>query len=210
MMNKDVNTLNLEWKEFRISDIFKVSGTITTHPCNLQKGGGTPRITCAATNNGLDDFYKNSPTEKGGVLSVDSATTGFIGYQENDFIATDHVEKISLKTNKSTNRYIGLFIKQCIDKATNSKYGYGYKFSQTRIKKQIIKLPVDSTGNLHWGFMESYMKNIEQKYIKKVVNYYNKKLLNNTGGGGATTTFHKTTTTPLITIKSAFSLRMAS
>ncbi len=80
------------------------------------------------------------------------------------------------------NRYIGLFLKQCIDNSVCGKYGYGYKFSQTRIKKQIIMLPIDSKGNPNWQFMENYMKNIEQKYIKNIVDYYNKKLLDNPRG----------------------------
>ncbi|AJD06662.1 type I restriction/modification system, S subunit [Campylobacter lari] len=181
---------NVEWKEFKIGEIFHISGTITTHPSELMVGGKTPRITCAATNNGLDSVYKNLPTEKGGVLSIDSATIGFVAYQENDFIATDHVETISLQNGIFMNRYIGLFIKQCIDNAVYGKYGYGYKFSQTRIKKQIVMLPVDSKSNPNWQFMENYMKNIEQKYIKDILAYYNKKLLDNRGGGITTCSNH--------------------
>ena len=107
----------VKWKEFKISDIFEISGTTTTHPSKLLPNGKTPRITCAATNNGLDDVYANKPTENGGVLTIDSATTAYIGYQECDFIATDHVEKITLKDKEKMNRYVGLFMKQCIDKA---------------------------------------------------------------------------------------------
>ena len=82
------------WKQFRIEEIFDVKGTITTHPSVLVEKGKTPRITCAATNNGLDGFYYNEPTEHGNVLTVDSATIGFVSYQESAFIATDHVEKL--------------------------------------------------------------------------------------------------------------------
>ena len=89
-----------EWKEFFIDDVFNVSGTITTKPQDLVLGGNTPRITCASTNNGLDDLYKNAPTEKGRVITIDSATVGFTSYQRYDFIATDHVEKICLKDVK--------------------------------------------------------------------------------------------------------------
>ncbi|EHN6915396.1 restriction endonuclease subunit S [Campylobacter jejuni] len=175
---------DIEWREFKISEIFDISGTITTHPSELLTEGKTPRITCAATNNGLDDVYKNLPTEKGGVLSVDSATVGFVAYQENDFIATDHVEKILLQNGGSMNRYIGLFVKQCIDNAIYGKYGYGYKFSQTRIKKQIIMLPIDSKGNPNWQFMEDYMKAIEKEHLEKITAYYNVKLNENNWGGG--------------------------
>ena len=179
-----MNVDSMKWGEFKICDLFEIVGTYTTHPRELMPNGRTPRITCAATNNGLDNTYQNVATEKGGVLSVDSATIGYIAYQENDFIATDHIEKIMLKNGKTMNRYVGLFIKQCIDNAVLQKYGYGYKFSQTRIKKQIIKLPIDSKGNPNYAFMESFMKNLEQKHLRKIIKYYENKLLDSNGGGG--------------------------
>ena len=176
------DTNAIKWKEFKISDIFKVFGTTTTHPSKLQPNGTTPRITCAATNNGLDNVYANEPTENGGVLTIDSATTAYIGYQEKDFIATDHVEKVIMKNSQRMNRYVGLFIKQCIDKACiidenmqTKKYLYGYKFSQTRIKRQIIKLPIDSNGNPHYAFMESTMRKLEQKHLRDIFDYYTNK-----------------------------------
>lgn len=173
----------LKWQEFKIADLFEVTGTYTTHPSKLILNGKVPRITCATTNNGLDDTYQNQPTEKGGVLSVDSATIGFISYQENDFIATDHIEKIMFKNGKKMNRYVGLFIKQCIDNAVLQKYGYGYKFSQTRIKKQIIKLPVNSQNQPDFEFMEKFMRDLEQKHLRKILSYYQYKVQNSNGGG---------------------------
>lgn len=52
------------------------------------------------------------------------------------------------------------------------KNRYGYKFSQTRIKRQIIKLSTDSNGNPHYEFMEKYMRNLEQIQLKKALDYY--------------------------------------
>ena len=167
-INDSSNLDNKKWKEFKINELFSVTGTITTHPSNLIKDGNIPRITCSATNNGLDNFYKNLPTEKGGVITIDSAAIGFTSYQGYNFIATDHVEKISFKNSKKILVFHGLFIKQLIDKAIDKKYNYGYKFSQSRIKKQIILLPINSKGEPDYEFMENYIKNI---MIKKYNNY---------------------------------------
>ncbi|AKG14084.1 restriction endonuclease subunit S [Moraxella bovoculi] len=173
-MNK-LKLTDREWGEFFIGGekgLFLVTGTITTHPSKLINGGHTPRITCAATNNGLDGTYQNTPTEKGGVLTVDSATIGYVAYQHYNFIATDHVEKISLE-NKRISKRIGLFLTTAITNACQGKYGYGYKFSQKRIKKQIIKLPIDNQGNPDWQFMEDYIKQIEKDKIKTLLSYLN-------------------------------------
>lgn len=159
-----------KWKEFFIDDVFNVNGTITTKPQDLVLGGNTPRITCASTNNGLDDLYKNNPTEKGRVITIDSATVGFTSYQGYDFIATDHVEKISLKYVKM-NVYIGLFLKQAIDNAIMQKYNYGYKFSQTRIRKQKILLPINDKNEPDYQFMEDYIKEIMHKKRQEYIDY---------------------------------------
>jgi restriction enzyme bgcI subunit beta len=170
---------SVEWREFFIGGkegLFHVLGTNTTHPSKLIPGGNTPRVTCAATNNAIDDFYYNPATEEGGVLTVDSATIGYVSYQLNDFIATDHVEKIVGK-NQKINKYIGLFLKTCIDNSKLSKYGYGYKFSQKRIVRQKILLPITSNGNPDWQFMEDYIKQEISLQSQSLSSYYEDKLI---------------------------------
>lgn len=172
-----------EWSTFRIEDIFDIRGTITTHPSVLKKDGQTPRITCAATDNGLDGFYQNKPTEKGKVLTVDSATVGFVAYQEHDFIATDHVEKLVLKHGE-LNRYTALFIKMCIDNSKEGKFGYGYKFAQRRIKRQSFMLPVDANNQPDWNFMEAYMREQETSILKPAIEKLHNQLEISKLGGG--------------------------
>ncbi|QEJ95225.1 restriction endonuclease [Treponema phagedenis] len=176
-MSKRLSLNDVEWGEFRIKELFDVKGTVTTHPSVLIAGGKTPRITCAGTNNALDNFYKNNPTEKGEVLTVDSATDGYVFYQKNDFLATDHVEVISRKDDKPISKELGLFLKSVIDKSKGEKFGYGYKFSQTRIRQQIIKIPVDQNGEPNWQFMEDYIKQEQKIIAQKVIDYYEQKML---------------------------------
>lgn len=146
-----------EWATFEIGMLFDVQGTTTTKPSRLIADGTTPRITCSAMNNGLDGFYQNDPTEQGGVLTVDSAAIGYVAFQEHDFIATDHVEKLVLKGRKLT-RALGLFFVTEITFAIQGKFNYGYKFSQNRICRQRIALPVASTGEPDYQFMEEYVR----------------------------------------------------
>ena len=151
----------VRWGRFAIGDLFNVEGTITTKPENLVKNGIVPRITCAATNNGLEDVYQNPATECGHVLTIDSATIGFVAYHEYDFIATDHVEKLTL-CNCQLSKYLGLFFVTAIKSATHQKYNYGYKFSQDRIRRQTIIIPIDEAGRPDYAFMEKFIYSIEQ------------------------------------------------
>lgn len=172
----ELDLKDVKWGEFKINDIFNVHGTFTTHPSKLVKGGKVPRITCAATNNGFEDTYHNKPTEDGRVITIDSATIGYISYQAKDFIATDHVEKISLKNGLTINKYLGLFIVSVVKHCASNKYGYGYKFSQSRIKKQKISLPINSIGQPDYAFMEQYMRYKEQEKITKYNRYITKRI----------------------------------
>lgn len=158
-----------EWSTETIGDAFSVSGTTTTHPSKLAANGSTPRITCASVNNGLDNCYGNEPTEQGGVLTVDSATVGTVLFQPSDFIATDHVEKIS--GDKAFSEAEGLFIKTCIDASAAGKYQYGYKFSQNRIKRQKLMLPVEDEGNPDYAYMTLYSTELRGGMLMRYKNF---------------------------------------
>lgn len=150
-----------ELRKFKVEDVFFVGGTKTTHPSKLQSDGRrtTPRVTTAATNNGVDTLYSNTPTEAGGVLVIDSATIGFVSYQPYAFIATDHVEKLTLRNDKDfsvteLDTLLGLYLVAAIRAACFGKYNYGYKFSQVRIRRQLILLPVvEGTEQPDWAYM---------------------------------------------------------
>ena len=151
-----------------IGELFTVEGTTTTRPENLVKNGRVPRVTCSSTNNGLDDVYNNEATERGHVITIDSATIGFTAYHDYDFIATDHVEKLTL-CSRFMSRYLGLSLVTAIRCATRQKYNYGYKFSQDRIRRQTIFLPVDDDGLPDWNFMEGYMRKCERTMIEEYI-----------------------------------------
>jgi hypothetical protein len=121
---------SVEWQEFKIADLFYVTGTKTTPKLTLNEYGygKYPYITTRATNNGIDGFY-DYYTENGRVLTIDSATIGHTTYQEVDFSASDHVEKLIPICHKKMNKYTALFFKTILNKE-QYRYGYGRKFNQ--------------------------------------------------------------------------------
>lgn len=150
----DINT----WQKFKLEHLFEVKGTKTTKldDLNLTGIGKHPYVTTQSVNNGVAGYY-NLFTEKGNVLTADSAVVGFCSYQENDFSASDHVEKLLPKFEM--NKYIAMFLTTIIN-LENYRYSYGRKFNQTKIKDTLIKLPVNSQGNPDWQFMENYIKSL--------------------------------------------------
>lgn len=153
------------WKEFKLNELFKISGSKTTPKKELEKCGvgNYPYITTQAVYNGIAGYYSKW-TEKGKCLTVDSAVLGTCFYQEKDFSASDHVE--ILRPNFAINKEIGLFLSIIINRiGFINGYAYDKKRSQTALKNESIFLPVDKSGNPDWEYMENTIKNTEKEII---------------------------------------------
>lgn len=155
------------WKEFKISDLFDIKGSKTTKLTTLEGigSGQYPYITTKSTNNGVDGYY-NIWTEEGNVLTIDSACVGTCFYQEENFTAADHVEKLIPKFEM--NKYNALFIATVIN-LSNFKYSYGRGRSKARLEKETIKLPANNEGEPDYQFMEDYIKKNYFSFIRQYI-----------------------------------------
>ena len=158
--NQSLRLSSNKWGVFKLSDerLFKIKGSKTTplQELELSGTGDFPYITTQARNNGVAGFY-NIYTEHGGCFTIDSAVKGYCSWHEEDFSASDHVEK--LIPQFQCNNYIAMFIMTIIN-MEQYRYNYGIKCNQTRIKNMQIKLPVDIDGNPDWEFMENYIRSL--------------------------------------------------
>lgn len=147
-----------QWGAFTVGKLFRVSGTKTT-PLEVLKEAGLgdyPYITTQATNNGAAGYF-NQYTEKGGVITVDSAVLGFASYQPDSFSASDHVEKLSPKFRMD--QYLAMFFTAALN-ANQFRYSYGRKASQTRLRPMMLKLPVSSDGEPDYDLMRRYVQTL--------------------------------------------------
>ncbi len=160
------------WQYFNIVDLFWVKGTKSFTKIEIKEynTGAFPYVVTSSKNNGTQGFYDHH-AEKGGVLTIDSATVGSCFYQKNNFSASDHVEKLIPKF--TINTYVALFITTIINQE-KYRYGYGRKFAQMRIKNTKIKLP-SKEGEPHWEFMENYIKSLDYSAALADQNQNNKK-----------------------------------
>ncbi|MDD4216100.1 MAG: N-6 DNA methylase [Bacteroidales bacterium] len=155
--NEDIVLDTKSWISFKLDELFTITGRKTTPLLELEEyGNGVfPYVTTQATNNGIEGFYDFS-TEKGNVLTVDSAVLGYCSYQELDFSASDHVEK--LIPNFEMNKYIAMFLVTIMN-LERYRYNYGRKCSQTRMKEISIKLP-SKDNKPDFALMENYIKTL--------------------------------------------------
>ncbi|MBC6399650.1 MAG: N-6 DNA methylase [Ekhidna sp.] len=146
-----------EWEYFELEKLFTITGSKTTSLLELEEYGTGifSYVTTQATNNGIEGFYDFS-TEKGNILTVDSAVLGYCSYQELDFSASDHVEKLIPKFDM--NEYVAMFLVTIIN-LERYRYNYGRKCSQARMKGISIKLP-SKNSEPDFEFMEDYIKTL--------------------------------------------------
>jgi len=176
-MVKKMNNMNLnerKWKIFKVEELFEIKGSKTTKVKDLiaskSEDSVYPYVTTKGTNNGVDGFYYHK-TEKGNVITFDSATKGYISYQPSDFSASDHVE-IMEPIDFTLNKYTASFLITALRKSVGSKFSYGLKLSQKRMRRQSIVLPITIDNTPDWVFIERYIKEIIDNKDNKYEKYY--------------------------------------
>ena len=125
--------------------------------------GNKPFIGASDSNNGVTAFVSNTNiSEDSNVLGVNyngSVVESF--YHPYTCIFSDDVKRFLIK-DRPGNEFIYLFLKSVILQQ-KSKYAYGYKFNEERMKRQMLLLPVDSDGQPDWQYMERYTKMLMTK-----------------------------------------------
>lgn len=154
----------IEWREFKIGDVFSVSRGKRLIEKNRKKGY-IPYYSASATNNGLTDFIQNPLfVEKNCLIVTTFCDSYFI---RGKFTASD---EITILKNDFLNEFSGKYITNMITSNKN-KFAFGYKAFTERITKQIILLPVNSKGQPDYIYMENYIKSLEYEKLKQYLDY---------------------------------------
>lgn len=154
------------WKPFLIEDIFEIKpGKRLTK--NDMKAGEIPFIGASDSNNGITQFVGNrNISEDENILGVNyngSVVENF--YHPYRCIFSDDVKRFRLK-NFDGNQFSYLFLKTIILQQ-KIKYTYGYKFNESRMRKQKIMLPVNELSLPDFEYMEAYGRNIFAQVLKR-------------------------------------------
>lgn len=159
-----------EWKEFFIEDAFIINSGVRLTKSSMKKGT-IPFIGASDSNNGITEFVSNTNKSLDyNVLGVNyngSVVENF--YHPYKAVFSDDVKRLSVKS-KQGNKYTYLFVKTLILKQ-KSKYEYGYKFNGERMARQKIMLPINTSNEPDYEYMEQYMKALEYKKLKAYLDW---------------------------------------
>ena len=165
--------LEVEWKEFKVKDIFEFKKKSSKGLNYLEKyDKGISYLGATNRNNGVLEFVKDDEKlkYKGNCIAFirnGEGSMGYAVYKKEDFIAT---QDISVGYNDNLNLYTGTFITTIADRV-RGKYNFGYKRNQNRLENEILHLPIDKNGEPHWEYMSQFMKKLEKENIEKTLNH---------------------------------------
>lgn len=155
-----------DWRCFVLGDLFTLipgKGKGANH-LKTARQGGISYLGATNRNNAVLDFVEpvEGMVQKGNCIAFirnGEGSMGYAVYKQEYFIST---ADITLGYAPFLNMYVGFFITTVADKV-RGKYVYNYKRSDTRLRKELLLLPVDSDGQPDWRYMEQYTKMLMAK-----------------------------------------------
>ena len=170
---------SVEWREFRIKDLFELRLSKGDNQANLLDEGDMPLVSSGLNINGISKFIKEGDGKSelfdGNILTVDMFGKAF--YHEYNFFSVSHGRINMLIPKFKMTKFMAVFIVAEIDKNFSNVFSYNRMCSQKRLCSSKILLPIDSNGNPNWQFMEDYIKQEMREQSKKVASYYENKLM---------------------------------
>ena len=165
------------WKDYSLLEIFSLKATRSSIDKKNLSGieGIYPDITRTDKNNGIDSFVGKQPkykTDNDGVITI-GLDTQSVFYQQYEFYTGQNVQILS---NRSMNLYVASFMIPLI-KNQLKKFNWGGNGATLgRLKKIRLMLPTTPDGSPDYNFMEQYMREKEQKLIRRYIEYRLKKV----------------------------------
>ena len=134
-----------------------------------------PALTAGIQNQGLNNFVsrKNATILKNVIsISANGANTGATFYQSHDFTILQDAYAVKWKQNENLltdNQY--LFCVGTISKVIYGNYEWTNKAGWEKIKNENIQLPITSTGEINFAFMENFISELEEERISELNAY---------------------------------------
>ena len=147
-----------QWKKFKLTELFNVkTGAYLSK--NQLKPGSIPRVTVSSVNNGIVGSFERCGLSNERLFS-NFLSVNFFGnvFYHDSLCSVDmkvHVLKPKHLYSKETMLFLGAVLRR---KFVIEGYGtYGNQLSSSKLKMNMVYLPVDSSGNPDWQYMDEYI-----------------------------------------------------
>lgn len=172
--DKRVLSEKRRYKEYKITDIFKIVNTHSILQSQIiENSGEIPYLTAAEGNNAVSTYISCDKEwiDEGNCIFIGGKTMT-ITYQEENFCSNDsHNLALYLKDDTRRTKYIQCFIVSALRKTLGIKYYWGDSISKRKIQADTVFLPVTDKDEIDFDYMETYMHAIEKEVIADAVKY---------------------------------------
>lgn len=162
--------LDVEWKEFFFTDIFKEIKRGKRLTKSNQIDGNIPYVSSTGINNGVDNFIGNDEKVRKYANNLSLANSGSVGscfYHKYEYIASDHITAL---TSNYADEYVYKFMSTIISRL-EEKYSFNREINDKRISREKLFLPIDKNDEPHWKYMSNFIKKLEKENIEKTLNH---------------------------------------
>ena len=117
-------------------------------------------------------FSELKALNKGNTITCSDTTLGAdtMYYQAIDFIGYSHIQHLVPKFSPFNKAIASIIISAC-RVSTSKKYDYGNKFNREAMKNTTIHLPITTSGEIDFEFMESFIAELEAERIAELEAY---------------------------------------
>lgn len=161
-----IENSNVNMKEIIIGDLFDiVKGKRLTKSAMIP--GKINFIGATSQNNGITARIANDNFihPKNTITVTYNGSVGEAFYQTECYWASDDVNVLHFK--EALNEDLALFFLAPLKKK-GKKYAYSYKWTKEKMAADKIYLPIDSSNNIDFSFMETYIRAIKKQCIARL------------------------------------------
>lgn len=167
-----------EWNAFTIGSLFDVSRPVSRTKDSYGPGD-VPFIASGAVGNGVVKYcepHADEALDEAGCITV-SPVDGSCFYQPVAFLGRGGGGSSIMKLRSaSLTEYGGRFVARMITQTLSAKYTYGRMGNSRMVVRERIMLPVDSSGDPDWQFMEDYIRERETIQLHRLQSFLNKQI----------------------------------
>lgn len=146
------------WGEFEVKNLFDSITRAKRRTINSYAPGKVPYVTNSAFNNGITSHLEpksDDDLEKGKRITVNTVD-GSAFWQEDDFLANSSGNGLLMLRRGHLNKNQALFL--CAALRASLEASFTVMLTTDVVKDLLIKLPVTTTGDPDWDYMERIMR----------------------------------------------------
>ena len=171
---------NIKFKEFKLEDILNWQPQKEIDPLKIKEltvigKNKYPFYGQATISNGIISYECLKSEVLNNTLSLPTilihSNNQNCVYLETPFYLKDGHGATSVLQNKNLNELNAQFLISCIKKVIIARFSYDEKATKIALKNTYIQLPVSDNNQIDYAFMETYIRAIEKKVIKNVIDW---------------------------------------